>query len=138
MPQQFNPHAFDDLIKASCTEFSAPVPLVRAQIQHESQWNPLTVGDGGKALGLMQVHRIAAEDVGMAAEWDDLQHVIEAQDSDRAALLSIKIGCGYLAKMLKEFKGAEAWAVAAYNQGPTVIAAAKRYAETVMALKGVA
>lgn len=141
MPSQFDPHAFDDLIAAACREAQLSIPLTRADIQHESAWDPLAVGDGGAALGLMQVHRIAAVDVGLAADWDALKAAIEARDEKTAAQLSIKIGAAYLAKMLKEFQGNEAFALAAYNQGPGIMQKfilAQRYANIVLALKGTA
>lgn len=141
MALQFDPHAFDDVIKAACTAAALSIPLTRAVIQQESAWNALCVGDGGAALGLMQVHRIAAEDVGLASDWDALKAAIDAQDAKTAAPLGLKIGTAYLAKMLKHYSGIEPWALAAYNQGPTVVDAfrkGQRYAETAMALKGVA
>src|SRR5487761_1883 len=141
MVSQFDPHVFDDLIAAAGAAAQISIPLVRADIQHESAWNALAVGDGGAALGLMQVHRIAAEDVGMAADWDVLKAAIDAQDQTTAATLGLKIGTAYLAKMLMAYSGAEAWALAAFNQGPTVVNAFRRgqqYAEIVLALKGVA
>lgn len=141
MVSQFDPHAFDDLVKAACDAAQVSIPLVRADVQHESSWNALAIGDNGAALGLMQTHRVAAEDVGMAADWDALKAAIEAKDERTAAQLGLKIGVAYLARLLKLYQGNEAWALAAYNQGEGVVQKfrlAQRYAETVMALKGVA
>lgn len=136
-----DPHAFDDLIATTCRDAQVSIPLVRAVIQHEGVWDPFAVGDGGKALGLMQVHRIAAADVGMADDWDALKAAIDRRDAQEAARLGLKIGVAYLTKMLKTYSGLEAWALAAYNQGPTVVTAfraGQRYAELVLALKGTA
>lgn len=136
-----NTHAYDFLIAASAAANGLSVALLRAVIQHESAWEPLAVGDNGAALGLMQVHEIAAKDVGMEGDWSDLKVAIEAKDGIEAARISIKIGSAYLAKMVKAYGGQEQWALAAYNQGPTVINAfrqGQRYAEAVLALKGTA
>jgi len=117
--------------------------LVTADAKHESgdetnqTGNPLAVGDAGLAIGVMQVHRIAAEDVGLAAEWDQLQDAVNAGDAETALALGLDIGCAYLAKMLAEFGGDKNLALAAYNQGPTVIKKAQdgaAYAATVLSL----
>jgi soluble lytic murein transglycosylase-like protein len=128
-------HDYDDIIAVASQETGVPVPLLRAGIQHESDWNALQIGDGGLALGLMQVHEAACTEVGV--DWKALQAAISAGDVKTAAQLSVTAGARYLARQLKAF-GNEAWALAAYNHGPTVMARAKRYAETVLALKGVA
>ena len=109
--------------------------LVRALIKYESSDDPLAVGDGGRALGLMQVHREAAEDVQREDEWDQLKQAIEKEDEETAARLSIEIGVAYLQLCLKQFGGNEPWALGAYNQGRGVIGKAKKYADAVLALK---
>lgn len=128
---------FGPYIASSCRNsllFGGQI-LVRAVIRYESSDDPLAVGDGGSALGAMQVHRIAAEDVGRAEEWDQLKFAIEKADDETAARLGIEIGVAYLALCLKQFGGNEQWALAAYNQGRGVVGKAKKYADTVLALK---
>ena len=125
------------LINAACQRnlMFMGLALVSAVIQHESGGNPLAVGDGGLALGLMQVHRDAAADVNLGEEWDQLDAAIKAGDADTAARLSIDIGVAYLQSMVRQFRGSEPWALAAYNQGPGVIGKAKAYADAVLILK---
>lgn len=122
---------FDAAAADAASRCAIPLDLLRAVISHESNWNPLAIGDGGNALGLMQVHPDAATDVGKS--WYLLRSAIWNKDTDTAAKLGIDIGAAYFAKMLHQFKD-PAWALAAYNQGPTVIAKAKAYADAVLSL----
>jgi soluble lytic murein transglycosylase-like protein len=113
---------FEDLIASAAVKFGVRAELIAAVIHHESGGDPNAVGDGGRALGLMQMHRQAAEDVGFA--WEDL----------RRPEVAIPAGAAYLSQMLRLCGNSEAWALAAYNQGPTVIHNAKRYSDAVMGL----
>lgn len=122
---------FDALIRDAAQKYGIPLNLLQAVIAHESNGNPLAIGDGGHALGLMQVHPDAATDVGKS--WYLLRSAIWNKDTDSAAKLGLDIGAAYLAKMLKQFTD-PAWALAGYNQGPTVIAKAKSYADAVLSL----
>lgn len=110
------------------------LPTLRAQIEHESEGDPLAIGDGGRALGLMQVHRAAATEVG--GDWDALAAAIAAGDRLRAAELSLAPGTRYMAKMLKARGGAVDWALGSYNQGEAEVGPAHRYALAVLALVG--
>lgn len=125
---------FDSEIASASTQYGVDAVLVQADVQHESNFDPFAIGDGGLALGLMQVHRVAAEDVSKATAWDNLQIAITAQDEPTAVTLGLDIGVAYLAKMLKEFSGDERLALMAFNQGPTVISRANSYAAAVLAL----
>lgn len=113
---------FDDIIAAAAAKYGVPAALISAVIQHESGGNPDAVGDGGQALGLMQMHPAAAAQVG--ADWYALKDPAKA----------IPAGTAYLAIMLKSFGGDIAWALGAYNQGPGVMGKAKHYADAVKAL----
>lgn|SRR5487761_1118080 len=125
---------YDDKIAAAAKKWGLDAALVTADAQHESALNPFAVGDGGLALGLMQVHRVAAEDVGLADEWDKLKAAIGAGDEVMAVTLGFDIGCAYLARMLAMFAGNTKLALMAYNQGPGVIGRAVAYSEAVLAL----
>jgi soluble lytic murein transglycosylase-like protein len=123
-------------IIAAAQKYGVPKELLRAEIQHESNGDPLAIGDGGRALGLMQVHLVAAEDVGKETQWGQLHEAVNQGDKQAAAELSIDIGTAYLAKMLKQFGNDYRWALAAYNQGPTVIQRGLDYAKAVLAIVG--
>ena len=106
--------------------------LILADIQHESAGNPFAIGDGGLALGLMQVHPAACSEMGN--DWNALKAAIDARDEETAARLGIDFGCAYLGKMLRLMGGDEAWALGSFNQGESVIGRAHGYAVAVLAL----
>lgn len=116
---------YDDLIAAAAAKHGVDPALIRAVIQHESGGDPTRLGDGGLAVGLMQMHMSAALDVGVA--WKDLKG---------NPALQIDAGTAYLKKLIDQFQGNLPWALGAYNQGMTVIGKAKAYADAVLALKG--
>jgi soluble lytic murein transglycosylase-like protein len=124
--------AYDAQIAAAAASNDLPIYLLMADIQHESGFDPFAIGDGGEALGLMQVHPAAAEDVG--GDWGALRAAIAAKDEETAVRLSLSIGAAYLARQMKVFGGDQKLALMAYNQGPTVIARALAYAKAVEAL----
>lgn len=85
---------------------SLPVDLVLAVVWKESSGNPAAVGDGGASLGLMQVQKATARDLGI----QDPRLLFDP----RVALLA---GSTYLARQLARYGGRVAHAVAAYNAG---------------------
>ena len=107
--------------------------LVLAVIMKESRGDPGAIGDGGLAIGLMQMHAPAASDVGVS--WNDLAGNPELQ---------VLAGSHYLRLQLDRF-GDERTALIAYNQGAGVagdplghaVAYAKgaRYADAVQAIE---
>ena len=101
------PTIYDDLIAKACALHHIRPTLLKALIWHESRFDPRAVGDGGRALGLCQMHREAATDVG--AEWATLNQPGPA----------IAAGAAYLANQLKRF-GSDVKGLMAYNQGPSV------------------
>src|SRR5215831_12336355 len=124
---------FTQLITEIASSYRLRPALVIGQVEHESGGNPFAIGDGGLALGLLQVHPGACKDVG--ADWSALHAAIDAGDETKAAAMGLHAGCAYLAKMMKLMGGDEAWALACYNQGPTMILKAKLYAEAVARLE---
>lgn len=119
-------------INEAAGTFGVRASLIAAQIQHESGGNIYAVGDGGQAKGCMQMHPAAAAEVG--GKWETLLPT-GPDDEMRAARAQILLGTSYLLKMLKLFGGDEEWALAAYNQGETVISRARHYADAVLALE---
>ena len=124
--------AWEAEIAVVAARYALNTPLLTAQVQHESNFNPLAIGDGGLALGLLQIHPAAAQEMGK--DWNAIKAAINAGDAETAATLSLDAGAAYLAKMLKLFNGDQKWAMAAYNQGETVISRAYSYANAVLAL----
>jgi len=119
-----------DLAQQAYDAFSVRPELILADIQQESGGDPSAVGDGGKAIGLMQMHAAAASDVGVS--WSDL-----AGNPQLQALA----GTHYLRLQLDRFNGDERTALIAYNQGASVAAnpsdpryaTGARYADAVLA-----
>lgn len=124
----------DAAIGAACAKYGLTPDFVTADIQHESNFDPLAIGDGGRALGLMQVHLVAAQDVNLETEWYKLHEAIATKDEATAVSLGVQIGVAYLARMMHIFGNDEMWALAAYNQGIGVISKAHDYAKSVLSL----
>ena len=106
--------------------------LLQADVQLESSGDPFSIGDGGLAMGLMQVHKFAAAEVGV--DWNKLAAAIAAKDRATAIELGLEAGALYLAKMLRLFNGNEHLALMAFNRGETVIHLGDEYATAVLAL----
>lgn len=96
--------------------------LIAALIKNESNFNPNSIGDSGLAIGLGQLHPAACTAVG--ADWKQMQ------DPEK----NIKATCAYFALMLKICSNDIPWALAAYNQGPTVISRGRGYSRRVLGL----
>jgi soluble lytic murein transglycosylase-like protein len=117
---------------AAAKKYDLDVALICAQVKLESNGDPLSVGDGGRALGVLQIHLEACKDLGRGDDWHALHGLILAEEAEEAAGLGMDLGCAYLLRMLTMFHGDVAWALAAYNQGPTVIRHAKQYSDAVL------
>ena len=124
----------EDAVAAAAQGYGIDAALIEAQMRHESKSDPLAIGDGGRALGLLQVHLEACQDLGRGDDWHKLHGYVLGEDIQNAMQLGLDLGVAYLARMLAQFKGDAAWALAAYNQGPTVIRRAKEYSDAVLAL----
>jgi len=92
------------MIAAAAERHGIRPELLRAIVQHESNFDENAIGDGGKARGLMQMHGGAASDMGV--DWEKLFNPALALDA----------GAAYLAWLITELQD-ERTAVAAYNGG---------------------
>lgn len=105
--ERWRPLATDAAVRAGASAgVRLPVDLVLAIVWKESSGNPAAVGDGGASLGLMQVQKATARELGI----QDPRLLFDP----RVALLA---GSTYLARQLARYGGRVAHAVAAYNAG---------------------
>jgi soluble lytic murein transglycosylase-like protein len=95
--------AYRDEIAAAAAESGVDPALLRAIIHAESAFNPNAVSIKG-AQGLMQLMPGTASDLGVNNPFDATQN--------------IRGGAQYLGGLLKQFKGDERLAAAAYDAGP--------------------
>lgn len=121
---------YQGFIAAASIEFKVPPQYIRGLIRkeafdpHTGQVNPNAVGDGGLAVGLMQMHPTACQAVGF--DWNRM----------REPEYAIRAGTAYLAHMRQLFPHDDdwSWALAAYHWGPTFIAKTRAYGEDVRKL----
>ncbi len=92
------------MIAAAATRHGVRPELLRALVEHESNFDQNAIGDGGRAIGLCQLHIEACKDVG--ADWLHMRNPAANLDA----------GAAYLAVMLDEFES-ERTALMAYNGG---------------------
>lgn len=115
---RLNLTAYADTIRAAAVEFGVDEAFLRAIIHAESAYNPRALSIKG-AQGLMQLMPGTAGDMG----------VRDAFDADQ----NIRGGARYLALLLRNFKGDERLAAAAYNAGAGAVqrySGVPPYAET--------
>ena len=103
MSTALNLSAYRAEVAAAAAEFGVDPSLLRAVIHAESAFNPNAISDKG-AEGLMQLIPGTASDMGVNNPFDVSQN--------------IRGGAQYLSGLLRQFKGDERMATAAYNAGP--------------------
>lgn len=118
------PATYDEIISAVAKAQGIAPELALAVARRESSMNPSAVGDGGKAIGMFQVHPGAAQDTGTADRSDPLQNITG--------------GVTYLKQLNDHYKGDVTKVLQAYNGGMgnvdagTVSPEAQAYATSVI------
>lgn len=114
--RQIYPIKYQDFIAQQAKATNLDPALVAAVIKVESNFRHDAISRAD-ARGLMQLRLATAREVaeGMGHEVDSEHFADRLFDPE----YNIILGTRYLAKMLNEFDGNEAMALAAYNAGPT-------------------
>ncbi len=97
---------YDPVIKEASRRQSVPVPLLKAVIKAESDYNPRAVSKAG-AMGLMQIMPQNFKEF-------DLHHPFNPREN-------IMAGTRYLKELMEHFGGKLGLALAAYNAGPDAV-----------------
>ena len=102
----YSPKTFDKIIQKAALRHQLEIPLIKAVIKVESDFNPYAVSRKG-AMGLMQI----------MPENFDLLDITDPFDPEE----NIMGGARYLRMMLDRYKGQTSHSLAAYNAGPTSV-----------------
>jgi soluble lytic murein transglycosylase-like protein len=97
---------YDPVIKEASRRHAVPMPLLKAVIKAESDYNPKAVSKAG-AMGLMQIMPQNFKEF-------NLQHPFDPREN-------IMAGTRYLKALMEHFPGKLGLALAAYNAGPEVV-----------------
>jgi len=100
----------EQLVESESQRQGVDPSLIKGIIRYESAWNPKAKSGSG-AVGLMQLGRLAAKEVGVKDRYNPGEN--------------IRGGIAYLRRMLTRFGGDTQKALAAYNFGPTNVARGK-------------
>lgn len=101
---------FNAIIETAARKYGVDVDLIRRVIEAESNWDPRATSRAG-AQGLMQLMPKTAGSLGVTDPFDPEQN--------------INAGTNYISQMMKRFGGDRRKALAAYNFGPTAVAAGR-------------
>jgi soluble lytic murein transglycosylase-like protein len=97
---------FRDLIEAAAHKYGVDPALFAALVKSESNFNP-NARSGVGAKGLTQLMDATARGLGVTDSFDPVQN--------------LEGGARFLGGLLKQFKGNESLALAAYNAGPGAV-----------------
>ena len=98
------------LVEKNAETYGLPPDLIYAIIWVESRFNPRARSPVG-ARGLMQLMPKTAKYLADCIGWDGRARVYDPE-------FNVTAGTYYIARLIQEFKGDEALALAAYNAGP--------------------
>jgi soluble lytic murein transglycosylase len=104
---------WDALLERAAAEFGLDPNLLRALVAAESGGDPDAVSRAG-AIGLCQVMPATAAEQATRLGMTDY-----ARGRLQEPAVNLRLGASFLARMLRRFDGEVAYAVAAYNAGPT-------------------
>jgi soluble lytic murein transglycosylase len=114
------PLAFRPLIERHAKAAKVDPDLLQGLIREESRFNPRARSATG-ALGLAQLMPATARQVAASLRLPKVTEQTLLQPGD-----NIRLGATYLGQLLTQFEGNTAYAVAAYNAGPTAVARWRR------------
>ena len=103
--------SFNDLIIKAAQRHDIAVPLLRALIRAESNFNPRAVSKKG-AMGLMQLMPQTAKGLNIRDPFDPKENIMG--------------GARYFKQLFNRFEGKLPLAIAAYNAGPETVERHKR------------
>jgi soluble lytic murein transglycosylase len=109
------PLAFRPLIERHAKGARVDPDLLQSLIREESRFNPRARSATG-ALGLAQLMPATARQVAASLQMPKVTEQMLLQPAD-----NIRLGATYLGQLLTHFEGNTAFAVAAYNAGPSAV-----------------
>lgn len=115
------PSSVRDMITAVASSYGVDPSLARAVAWMESGFQPHVVSHAG-ALGVMQV---------TPPTWEFVETVLLGRRVPKTTAGNIKVGVVFLRHLLREFRGDERLALAAYYQGARAVREHGLYKETV-------
>lgn len=115
------PSGVRDTITAVASRYGVDASLARAVAWMESGFQPHVVSQAG-ALGVMQV---------TPPTWEFVETVLLGRKVPKTTEGNIRVGVVFLRHLLREFRGDERLALAAYYQGARAVREHGLYAETV-------
>ena len=104
--KRYSPQKYDKIIAEASRQYGVSVPLIKAIIKAESDFNPKAVSRKG-AKGLMQIMPENFKPLGIEDPFDPSQN--------------IHAGARYFKQMYDRFNGKLALSLAAYNAGPNAV-----------------
>ena len=103
---EFREKKYGKIITDLCRKYNMDVPLVKAVIKAESDYNPIAVSKKG-AVGMMQLMPGKAKELSVSDPYDPYQNIVG--------------GIRHLRGLLDRFKGDITLALAAYNAGENAV-----------------
>jgi soluble lytic murein transglycosylase len=104
--KRYSPKKYDKIIADASRQYGVSIPLIKAIIKAESDFNPKAVSKKG-AKGLMQIMPQNFKPLGIEDPFDPSQN--------------IHAGARYFKQMFDRFNGKLALSLAAYNAGPQAV-----------------